>query len=390
VGRVIVVGGGIFGITGALALRARGREVLLFDPGPLPHPLAASTDISKAVRMDYGADEDYVAHMERALEGWRAWNSRWTRPLFHETGTLFVCRAPMERGGFEYESYTTLTRRGHLLQRLDAGALRQRFPAWSSGAYVDGYFNPCGGYAQSGDVVAELVREAHAAGVELRAGTTFVHLAERGSRVVGIVTEGGDQVDGDRVVIATGAWTPFLFKEMRACMRSVGQPVFHLKPEDPSLFHPSRFPVFGADIARSGYYGFPASADGVVKIANHGIGRAMHPESADRAVTQGEEASLRAFLDDTFPALAPARLVHTRVCLYCDTHDEHFWIACDPNREGLVVCTGGSGHAFKFAPLLGEWIADAVEGAPNASLGKFRWRPELKESGGQEAARKRG
>jgi len=53
--RVIVVGAGINGITAAIALRKRGHKAVLVDPGPLPHPLAASTDISKAVRAAQGA-----------------------------------------------------------------------------------------------------------------------------------------------------------------------------------------------------------------------------------------------------------------------------------------------------------------------------------------------
>jgi len=57
--RVIVVGAGINGVTTAIELKKRCHEVVLVDPGPLPHPLAASTDISKAVRAAYGADEDY-------------------------------------------------------------------------------------------------------------------------------------------------------------------------------------------------------------------------------------------------------------------------------------------------------------------------------------------
>jgi glycine/D-amino acid oxidase-like deaminating enzyme len=52
-----------------------------------------------------------------------------------------------------------------------------------------------------------------------------------------------------------------------------------------------------------------------------------------------------------------------------------------------VVATGGSGHAFKFAPLLGEIIADAVEGRPNPILPKFRWRPEVRMPKTEEAAR---
>ena len=47
---------------------------MLVDPGPLPHPLAASTDISKAVRAAYGADEDYTALAERSIKLWRKWN----------------------------------------------------------------------------------------------------------------------------------------------------------------------------------------------------------------------------------------------------------------------------------------------------------------------------
>ena len=56
---IIVVGAGIFGVTAAIELRRWGYAVSLFDPGPLPHPHAASTDISKVIRMDYGADEIY-------------------------------------------------------------------------------------------------------------------------------------------------------------------------------------------------------------------------------------------------------------------------------------------------------------------------------------------
>ncbi len=80
-------------------------------------------------------------------------------------------------------------------------------------------------------------------------------------------------------------------------------------------------------------------------------------------------------------------MVYTRLCLYADTHDEDFWIARDPAREGLTVASGGSGHGFKFAPVLGGIIADAVEGRANPWLDKFRWRPEVRLARGREAAR---
>ena len=72
--KVIVVGAGINGVTAAIELRRRGHKITLIDPGPLPHPLAASTDISKAIRTAYGPDEDYSALAERAIPLWRKWN----------------------------------------------------------------------------------------------------------------------------------------------------------------------------------------------------------------------------------------------------------------------------------------------------------------------------
>jgi glycine/D-amino acid oxidase-like deaminating enzyme len=125
----------------------------------------------------------------------------------------------------------------------------------------------------------------------------------------------------------------------------------------------------------------------VVKIANHGDGRPMPPDSPSRLVSAQETERLREFLRGTFPALADAPIVYTRLCLYCDTWDGHFWIAPHPIRPGLVLATGGSGHGFKFAPLLGEWIADAAESRPSPLLPKFGWRPHARPTRSEEAAR---
>ena len=260
-------------------------------------------------------------------------------------------------------------------------------------------------------MVAALIQRAKSLGIELREGSTFAGLDEGDDRVRGIVLKdrqwsrpepsdmdgraarpsererASQRIAGDVVVMAVGAWTPYVLPFTRKSFSATGHPVFHLKPRDPELFAPERFPVFGADISTTGYYGFPLNREGVVKIANHGPGREMSPESLERAVTPEEEKNLREFLAGTFPALLDAPIVYTRICLYCDTHDGDFWIAPDPKRPGLVIATGDSGHGFKFAPLLGEIIADAAEGKSNPLLQKFRWRPEARSGENKEAAR---
>src|SRR5438128_1991396 len=385
--KVIVVGAGINGVTAAIELTKRSHKVTLIDPGPLPHPLAASTDISKAVRRAYGADEDYTALADRSIKLWRKWNEEYSVELYHEVGVMFVRRREMKPGDFEHESFKTLERRGHKVERMNSARFWKRFPAWNPELYRDGVLELEAGYAESGRVVAVLVERAKSLGVELREGARFSHLDEGDNGISGIVLDRGKRIAGDSVVMAVGAWTPYLLPFTKKFFRASGQPIFHLKPRQPELFAPDCFPVFGADITTTGYYGFPINRDGVVKVANHGDGREMSPESPERAVTIEDEKNLREFLSSTFPALANAPIVYSRVCMYCDTHDGHFWIALDPERQGLIIAAGDCGHGFKFAPVLGEIIADAVEEKPNPILQKFRWRPEVRAGSGTDVAR---
>jgi glycine/D-amino acid oxidase-like deaminating enzyme len=381
--KVVVAGGGIFGATAALALAARGCAVTLLDPAaPLPSPLAESTDRSKVVRLDYGSDAGYLALAERALDGWRAWNRAWPAPLFHETGVAFLSRGALAPGGFEHDSFHALVARGHRPERLDASAIAARFPAWRG--FEDGYFNPEGGWAESGRVVAALLAEARARGVTLRPGAAL-RAIEDAPDGVRILSAAGESTTADRCVIAAGAWAARLLPELDGCFRQSAQPVFHLAPRDRARFAAERFPVFGADIARTGWYGFPIGGDGIVKIANHGPGRPLDPSDTAREVTAAERAALAAFLAATFPQLASAEVVAARACVYGDSADGHFWIARHPDRPRLTLAAGGSGHAFKFAPALGALIASACLDGEDPEGGRFRWRPERRWKSEEEA-----
>ncbi|GIW73162.1 MAG: hypothetical protein KatS3mg102_2704 [Planctomycetota bacterium] len=109
-------------------------------------------------------------------------------------------------------------------------------------------------------------------------------------------------------------------------------------------------------------------------MGHHGPGRPVTPD-APQALPPEAEPPLRAFLRETFPPLAEAALVGGRLCLYCDSFDGGP-VDRPPSRagRGWVVAAGGSGHGFKFAPVLGPLIADAVEGRPHAALDRLGWR----------------
>jgi glycine/D-amino acid oxidase-like deaminating enzyme len=177
----------------------------------------------------------------------------------------------------------------------------------------------------------------------------------------------------DVVVVAAGAWTPVLVPHLAALLAPVGQPVFHFRPASAVLFSWPRMVTWTGDVRTTGWYGFAANGQGVVKIANHGAGVPVDPRGP-RQVPGGAEQRFRAFLRDAMPALADAPLSYQRLCLYCDTPDGDFLIDRDPERPDLVVATGGSGHAFKFAPMLGGIIADVVEDRENVHARRFAWR----------------
>jgi glycine/D-amino acid oxidase-like deaminating enzyme len=381
---VIVVGGGVFGLTTATELCHRGWNVSLVDIGPVPRPFAASTDISKVVRADYGDDELYVEMCEAALAGWDHWNQLWNAPLYHEDGFLLVTRSPMRPGSFEYDSFALLGRRGHPVERLDPNVRARRFPAWSVETYPDGYLNHRAGWAESGKVIERLVVCARDAGVDVKFGMQFERLLENGARIAGIRAADGRDLHADLVVVAAGAWTPTLLPHLQHVMWATGQPVVHFQVRDPAQWQPPFFPVWAADISRTGWYGFPALPDGTLKVGHHGPGRRVHPDEP-RTVLDAEEEWFRDFLRTGLPALADVPVLSTRLCLYCDTFDGDFWIDHDPERKGLVVAAGDSGHAFKFAPILGKVVADVVERRPNRWATRFAWRARVRDS--KEAAR---
>lgn len=369
-----MVGAGIFGLAGALELADRGYQVTIVNAGPIPHPSAASNDVSRMVRMDYGNDRLHCRLASEAIDGWRRWNAHWGRDLYHQDGLLFLSSRPLEEEGFEGDSYRTLSEEGFSLQRLGSPEIASRYPGWNSDYYVDGYFNPRGGWAEAGSVVALLARDATARGIGLR--TAVVSSISVGSGgVSGVVTEDGTEIKADHVVVAAGVWTPSLLPELNGFLRLSGQPILYFEPADPEPFRPPLFPPWGADIATTGWYGFPANREGVVKIGVHGPGYSVSAEAPRVPPVDEDIALCRDFLSHSLPALADAPLHALKMCVYTDTWDGNFLISRHPEVEGLTVASGGSGHGFKFGPVLGGLIADAVEGTPNPYLEAFAWRP---------------
>lgn len=381
----LIIGGGIFGMTTAIELAKRKYQVGLINPDSIPHHLAASTDVTKIVRMEYGSDSEYFRMAEICLDRWRAWNELFEETLFHEVGFLMLCQTEMEHARHDYEkaSCQQLLKSGYALDRLDAKSIRERFPAFNSNTYVDGNFNPKAGYVEASLAIEYLADYARTLGVEIHEGQTASKFVIEGSRLKAVVTKEGETFQCGHAIVAAGAHTPYLLPELQPYMKITGHPVFWLKPQEPEVFFADRFPVFTADISNTGWYGFPFLAkQGIIKVAKHSNGLAVDPDRTDRQITDEEVHDLRLFLHKSIPSLAKASLVYTRRCLYTDTLDGHFWIDQHPDIKGLTVSTGGSGHGLKMGPIIGEMTADVAEGKKHQFSERYRWR-ELSDNTSQ-------
>ena len=373
----VVVGAGIYGVTTALKLKEEGHTVAILNPDAIPHHLAASTDISKAVRVEYGSDLEYMDMAAECVEGWRDWNDLYGETLYHETGFILATSRPLssDQHAYEFTSYQNLLKKGFKPERFDAKELEKLFPAFNTGQYIDGFFHAVGGFVLSGRVVEAVLKRASNKGVDVYEGQTVEKIIRENGKVVAVETREREKYYCGHAVICAGNFTPYLVPELKPYMRVTGHPVFHLKPRKPELFTPPNFSVFGADISTTGWYGFPYHPiEKVVKIANHGVGREIHPEYDDRVVTEEQEQRLREFLKLTFPSLANDPIVYTRLCCYTDTLDGHFWIDNHPDIKGLSIGSGGSGHGMKMAPVLGDMIA-------SVAINWIRWQRTWNENG---------
>ena len=71
---------------------------------------------------------------------------------------------------------------------------------------------------------------------------------------------------------------------------------------------------------------------------------------------------------------------HVSVCMYTMTPDEHFIIDRHPNHSNVLIAAGFSGHGYKFAPVVGESLAQlALNNATDHPIGFFAVdRPALR------------
>jgi sarcosine oxidase len=134
-----------------------------------------------------------------------------------------------------------------------------------------------------------------------------------------------------------------------------------------------KFPVFLFESRHGIHYGFPIEGSSGLKIAkHHHLDETVDAETFDRKISGRDEATILAFRDDYLPA-ADGPLTAAKTCLYTMTPDGDFIVDRLPDAPQVIVASACSGHGFKFAPVIGEIVADlATFGATHRDISRFR------------------
>ncbi|MFQ5747570.1 MAG: NAD(P)/FAD-dependent oxidoreductase [Gemmatimonadota bacterium] len=362
-GTVCVLGGGIAGLTVALALRDRGCEVTVVearDPvagataasAGMIAPLYESADWDPLVRLGVrsgGEWPDFAARIEKdggRSVGWRRTGMLVRNATEAEHGAALATAGWQAERGLRAE---VVSERGaeEIQPGLGPGAVSY---LWLEGeALVD-----------PRALREALPRAARAAGVRLRTGTGEGRLEIRAGRAAGVRTREGSAVAADAVVVACGAGSGRVDGLPRTLpVRPVRGQMLALRPAGPAPR------VIVADHA--GRYAVPRRPDLVV------AGSTMEEAGFRVEVTEPELARIRRAVEALAPGLATAVEVERWAGLRPVAADGLPVIGPDPEVPGLHYATGYGRRGILLAPLAGRAVAEGIVGGrPGDEWAPFR------------------
>jgi sarcosine oxidase len=365
---VIVVGLGAAGSAALARLARRGVRVLGIDRFNVPHAHGSSHGFTRLVRLAYFEHPDYVPLLRRAQVLWRELETLSSRSLLHLTGAIYVGRPDGEliRG-----SLAAAREHGLEHELLDRDELARRYPQLRAQEDEVAFAERAAGYVLCEPAIAAQVDIALRHGAVVRTSEPVVRWSAD-AHGVQVQTAAG-RFDAERLIVASGAWTSVLLPNLGWNLTVTRQVMAWVWPKRPERFALGTWPCWvverrerrdGQEIVDGVHYGFPIAADGStglgMKLALHRAGAVVDPERVDRTVDPGETAALREFLRRTIPD-ADGDVVSLRTCLYTNAPDGHFVIDRHPEHERVIVASPCSGHGFKFAPAIGEALADLAE-----------------------------
>ncbi|MCS7270873.1 MAG: N-methyl-L-tryptophan oxidase [Gemmataceae bacterium] len=354
---VIVIGLGAMGGAACWRLAQRGCRVLGLDQFTPPHTLGSSHGRSRIIRTAYYEHPAYVPLVQRAFEGWYELEQLTGRHLL----TACPCLSLGPADGPMMDSLQQSIRYHQLhAEVLSSDEIRRRYPPWQLPEHYQGILENQAGILAVEDCIWAQLTAARTAGADVHTDEPVHHWHANGSAY--IVRTALQTYSAPFVVITAGAWATRLLAHWRLPLKVMRQVMlwFDVGPRRRD-FRRDRFPIFIAETPTGDFYGLPALDSLGLKVAQHyGAPELADPDAVCRQTTPEDAVPVRHFVDQFLPGLGAVS--HMQVCLYTVSPDRHFVVdrLASPSASAspVVIAAGFSGHGFKFAPVIGEILAD--------------------------------
>lgn len=349
---VVIVGGGIIGLSCAYALAERGVEVTLCEQGRVGGE--STQRAAGGIRTQFSTRVNVDLSLA-SLDVWNSFEDRFGVDIAHRrTGYLFLTREDSTADDFR-ENVALQNRRGGDSRYLEPAEATEHCPGIHDAAFVGATYSPLDGFADP-NLAAQGYLRSLGERVDVRTKTPVKGVLLDDGAVCGVETP-DEQIDADMVVDAAGPWAGHL-----ATMAGVDLPIEPKRRQiavtNPETPVPADTPLT-IDLDTGVY--FRPEREGAALVGGHfsNTDPTQDPDGYDTtvdldwAMTALERASewTEYFGEETTVKRGWAGL-------YAVTPDHHPVI--EEVTPGFVVAAGFSGHGFQHAPATGRLVAEIV------------------------------
>ncbi|MGF6223148.1 N-methyl-L-tryptophan oxidase [Pseudomonas sp. YL-218 TE3947] len=373
----VVIGLGIVGSATLWRLSTRQSNILGIDAGAPINRLGSSYGGSRIFRQAYWEGTQYLPLLSQANDLWHELEASSDRPLLWRSGGLFI--GP-QSSGVVPKSAATARAGGIDHQQLNAQQITQMFPAFRVQPDMEGIVEE-GAYTIAADASRlHMLNLAVRSGAQIRFGSHVLGIHRSEGRLL-IRLSDGEVIETERVVLATGCTlTDSLIPDLAGLLRPKSVPIYWFSPRPGSADSFKNFPAFLYELSDGRLlYGTPqiTETEPGIKIGFHNsqqtdldMGTQLEP------VSRSAREEIAECVAALFPSLDPTPYA-AKKCIYTMSPDESFILGESALLPGVFYVSACSGHGFKFATGLGEWLSWAVLGeslqhiAPAFSKARF-------------------
>ena len=353
---ILIVGGGIVGLSTAYWLRRRGHAVTVVEKGPIPCPTASSADHHRLIRYPYGPREGYCVRISEAFEAWRTMWADLGGAEAHYYAATGMLTVSQESGDYADLSRQVMERHAIPFERIDGiAALSTRFPFLEAANVAYGMLSE-GGALMANRILTDLADWLRRSGA-----TVLEHMPV--SRIdpeqATVTLADGRALTGETVIVAAGVGTPGLMPDLAAPLRPHRTMIVYAEPPEDLADAYASAPCWTDLGGNTDLWGMPAIDGLPMKLGNGALGRA-DPDDSDRSMSADEVKKLLAGYRGRFRGAERFRVRWHQANYWTSAPDGAFVIEKVDNAIAVSAC---SGHGFKFGALSGRDVADAVTDA---------------------------